>query len=183
MQQMPEIDPRRPIVEVMAKLGRETQLHMDEREHHFQVTDSVIIGISLVLIVLAVFNVYYVRVLYNDMDRIVVTMESMHANLKQVDVDMGKVADRVESFDRHIAYMGPITNHVVRVTAQLPAMEKNMQNMAENMGMIEKDMIELNHAVNTLNPSMTQITNNVHHMRRNVRQISRPMGALNPVLP
>ena len=35
-------DPRRAIVEVMARVGRETQYHLDERERHFRITDGVI---------------------------------------------------------------------------------------------------------------------------------------------
>ena len=32
-------DSRRGIVEVIARLGRETQLHLDERHRHFRITD------------------------------------------------------------------------------------------------------------------------------------------------
>jgi len=66
-------DPRRAVIEVIARLGRETQLHIDERYRHFRITDSVILIISLLLVILAVFNVYYVRVLYQDLNGIVRT--------------------------------------------------------------------------------------------------------------
>ena len=61
------LDPRTPIVQVMARLGRETQLHLDERHRNFKITDKVILVISLLLVLLASVNVYYVRVLYRDL--------------------------------------------------------------------------------------------------------------------
>jgi hypothetical protein len=177
------VDPRRPIVEVMARLGRETQLHLDERERHFKITDAVIIGISVVLIILAVFNVYYVRVLYKDLDGIVGNMESMLSSLNRVDEDMAIVADRIDAFDSHIAHMAPITSHVVSITTQLPRMHANMRSMAGNMALVEQDMAQLNQAIHSINPSMVRMTHNMGVMRYNVRQIARPMGAMNPILP
>jgi len=178
-----QVDPRRPIVEVMARLGRETQLHLDERERHFKITDAVIIGISVILIILAVFNVYYVRVLYKDLDGIVGNMESMLSSLNRVDADMAIVADRIDAFDRHIAHMGPITSNVVSITTQLPLMHANIDSMAGNMALIEQDMTQLSQAMHSITPSMAQMTRNMGVMRHNVRQISRPMGAMNPILP
>lgn len=179
----PELDPRRPIVEVMARLGRETQLHLDERERHFKITDGVIIGISVILIILAIFNVYYVRVLYTDLDKIVDNMELMLGNLERVDKDMVIVADHVDAFDKHITHMESITSHVTSVTTRLPPMRDNMQSMAVNMGVIEKDMVQLSQAVHSITPSMMQMTNNMAVMRHNVREIARPMGSMNPMMP
>ena len=179
----PELDPRRPIVEVMARLGRETQLHLDERERHFKITDGVTIGISVVLIILAIFNVYYVRVLYTDLDRIVGNMELMLDNLTEVDQDMAVVAERVDAFDRHIGHMTSISAHVASVTGQLPPMDQEMGAMAANMRLIEQDMVNLSHAVHSITPSMKQMTNNMAVMRHNVQQIARPMGSMNPMMP
>ena len=179
----PGVDPRRPIVEVMARLGRETQLHVDERERHFKITDGVIIAISVILIILAIFNVYYVRVLYTDLDRIVDNMELMLGNLNEVDEDMAMVADRVDAFDRHMKHMGSITSHVTSVTTRLPRMEANMQSMAANMAMVERDMVQLGRAVHSITPSMMQMTNNMAVMRHNVKEIAKPMGSMNPMMP
>ena len=183
MEMKPELDPRRPIVEVMARLGRETQLHLDERERHFKITDGVIIGISVILIVLAIFNVYYVRVLYTDLDRIVNNMDLMLGNLGKVDDDMSVIAERITAFDGHIRHMASITTHVTNVTGQLPGMNDNMRSMAANMALIERDMADLSLAVHSITPSMMQMTNNMAVMRYNVHEIARPMGSMNPIMP
>jgi hypothetical protein len=179
----PPLDPRRPIIEVMARIGRETQLTIDEREHHFKITDAVIATISILLIILAIFNVYFVRVLYHDLDNIVVTMESMTDKLTQVDDDMAAVADRVEAFERHLQHMTPITGRMQAVTMRLPKMREDMVSMALNMDYINQDMSLLRNAVGSITPSMVHMTRTISIMRHDVRQISKPMGSMNPVLP
>ena len=183
MDMPPELDPRRPIIEVMARIGRETQITLDEREQHFKITDAVIAAISILLIVLAVFNVYYVRVLYQDLGGIVDTMESMMNKLKRVDADMVTVADQVDAFDRHMQHMTSITKHVTAVSDRLPGMRKDMVDMALNMDLIHQDMSLLRGAVGSITPSMVQMTRTIGIMRHDVREISKPMGAMNPVLP
>ncbi len=179
----PELDPRRPIVEVMARIGRETQITLDEREHHFRITDTVIVVISILLVVLAVFNLYYVRVLYKDLDRIVGNMESMVTRLNRVDHDMGLVVGYVAAFETHMQQMTPITGHVVQMTGRLPSMREDMSLMAESMRLINQDMSLLRQAVGTITPNMMQMTGNIARMRQDVRLIADPMGAFNPVLP
>lgn len=183
MDMPPELDPRRPIVEVMARIGRATQLTLDEREQHFKITDTVIAAISVLLIVLAIFNIYYVRVLYSDLDNIVVTMESMMNKLNRVDDDMTVVADHVDSFDSHMKHMASITGHVTSVAGRLPKMREDMVSMALNMNLINQDMSLLRNAVGSITPNMLRMTRNIAYMRQDVRQISKPMGSLNPVLP
>jgi len=58
-----------------------------------------------------------------------------------------------------------------------------MSSMAGNMALVEQDMTELNQAIHSINPSMVRMTYNMGVMRYNVRQIARPMGAMNPILP
>lgn len=183
MDMPPELDPRRPIVEVMARIGRETQLTIDEREQHFKITDTVIAAISVLLIILGVFNIYFVRVLYDDLDNIVATMESMVTKLNRVDKDMVAIADRIDAFDQHMQHMAPITGHVTSVTGRLPRMREDMVSMALNMQLINRDMVMLRGAVGSITPSMVQMTGNISLMRRDVHQISKPMGSLNPIMP
>ena len=121
------VDPRKPIIQVMARLGRETQLHLDERHRHFKVTDKVIMIISLLLILLAFVNVYYVTVLYQDLNGIVGNMDSMYRNLSRVDRDMDVIAQRVQRFDQHIQRMTPITAHMAAITEVMPHLSRNMQ--------------------------------------------------------
>ncbi len=179
----PELDPRRPIIEVMARIGRETQITLDEREKHFKITDTVIVVVSVLLIILAVVNVYFVRVLYQDMGNIVDSMESMMGKLNQVDADMVVVANHVDSFSKHMRHMAPITRHVTSVTQRLPEMREDMASMALGMNLIHADMSLLRQAVGSITPSMVQMTQNISIMRHDVHDVARPMGSFNPILP
>lgn len=177
------IDPRSPIVEVMARLGRETQLHLDERHRHFKVTDKVILTISLLLIFLAVVNVYYVTVLYQDLNGIVANMDSMFRNLSRVDRDMNQIAGRVRSFERHMQRMEPITGHMTEITAVMPKLGEHMESIKTDMQGVEDNMRQMTGAMGGIANQMNQMTSGMGVMRHNVRQIAGPMGAMNPILP
>lgn len=179
----PADDPRRAIVEVMARLGRETQLHMDERYRHFKITDKVIIGISILLLVIAAFNVYNVWVLSRDLDGIVDNMYSMQQHLVKVDEDMTLIADTVELFDHHISYMHIISDNVGNLTASMPLVRQSMDSMTASMHQIDTDMSGMSHAMSEISLRMSHMTQGMAGMEYNVRQFSRPMGILNPIIP
>ena len=112
----PQDDPRRAIVEVMARLGRETQLHMDERHEHFKLTDKVIKRVSVLLLIVAVINVYLVWVLSRNLDGIVNNMDSMRTHLVDINEDMTYIATTVEQFDNHITYLHVIAENMGDIT-------------------------------------------------------------------
>lgn len=177
------VDPRAPIVQVMARLGRETQLHLDERHRHFRITDKVILLISILLVLLACINVYYVSVLYRDLDGIVTNMDSMYTNMERVEKDMHKIAGRVARFDRHIAHMSPIADDMAVMGELMPAIREDMDNMTGEIGLIDANMRHMTDAMGGIAGQMQQITGGMGVMRQNVTQMSGPMGALNPILP
>ena len=177
------IDPRRPIIEVMARLSRETQLHLDERHRYFRTTDAVISAISLLLVILAVFNVYYVRVLYTNMDGIVSNMDSMYTNLKRVDVDMELITDRFARLDDHIQHMRPIEGNMKSMAEVMPYIGSSMHSITGDMMTIERDMGALRQAMGSIDQRLFHMTGAMSGMRENVRQIAAPMGAMNPMFP
>ncbi len=176
-------DPRRAVIDVIARLGRETQLHLDERYRHFRITDGVIIAISLLLVILAVFNVYYVRVLYKDLDGIVANMESMYSHLADVDGNMGVITTRMAAFDQHMMHMEPIHGHMSALSETLPKVKGNMNEITANIGGIEQSMGFLSLGMRVIDERVHLMTPGVANMRENVWQISRPMGSINPFMP
>lgn len=176
-------DPRKPIVEVMARLGRETQLHLDERHRHFRVTDKVIFGISIFMAIIAVFNVYYVWVLSADMDGIVNNMESMHEQIVKVDGEMTLIAASIERYDSHIAYMNNITNNVGTMTAVMPIVRVSMDGMTDDMQAIEQNMRNMSDNMTGMSVQIDQMRHGMGGMGNSVRHISRPMGFMNNFMP
>ena len=176
-------DPRRAIVEVMAKLGRETQFHIDERHRHFQITDAVIIALSLVLVVLAVFNVYYVTVLYKDLTGTVNNMEAMYTKLKDVDDDMKVITARFSRFDDHIQHMTAINSDVVTLAETLPRVRGHMDAIAGNMTTIQSEMDLVRQAMGNVDQKLTVMGSGVMVMRGSSYQMSKPMGMMNSIMP
>ena len=176
-------DPRRAIVEVMARLGKETQLHLDERHRHFRITDAVIIIVSILLVILAVFNIYYVRVLYIDMDGIVNNMDSMYGNLVVVDTDMMAISHSVELFDGHIAHMAPIHDNIATLADSLPTVRYSMDIIKGDMNVIEQDMGLIGGAMGNMDQRIHQMRGGMAVMRENMRKMANPMGFMNPIMP
>jgi len=180
---MMQDDPRRAIVEVMARLGRETQLHMDERVEHFKITDTVIRRVSILLLVVAIVNVYLVWVLSRNMDGIVQNIDSMQERLIQVDRDMTEIAKTVEKFDSHITYMHIITSNIGSMTTNMPAIRQHTDGMTYSLQSINQDMSEMSHSIYGINLNMHNMSGGISGMQYNVRQFSKPMGVMNPIFP
>ncbi len=176
-------DPRRAIVEVMARLSKETQLHLDERYRHFRITDAVIIMVSFLLVVLAIFNIYYVRVLYKDLDGIVGNMDSMYVNLTIVDNDMTSISRSVELFDAHIGHMKPIHDNIATMAQTLPDMRSNMDLIKGDMNVIEQEMGLIGGTMGNMDQRIQQMLGGMSVMRENMRSMANPMGIMNPMLP
>ena len=176
-------DPRRAIVEVMARLGRETQFHIDERHRHFRITDAVIVAISVVLVVLAIFNVYYVRVLYKDLDVTVATMEAMYHKLRDVDDDMKVITQYFGTFEAHMKNIEPMDASMASLARTLPPMRGSMVEMASDMASIDNEMGLVQQAMGNMDQRMGQMGGGMAVMRANSWQMAKPMGMMNSILP
>lgn len=176
-------DPRRGIVEVMARLGQATQYHIDERYRHFQITDLVIYVTSALLVILAVFNIYYIRTLYNDLTGIVGNMDSMHERLKVTEQDMQAIAGQMATIDQKMQYMDPIHGHMVSLAKTMPHIRVDMHDIAADVGTIEREMGVLGQGMMVIDGRTREMLVPVSTMRENVRQFGGPMGAMNPFMP
>ncbi len=176
-------DPKRMFIEAVARLGRETQFHIDERYHHFYINKVVIVTILALLLVVAVVNVYLVRILYNDLTGIVGNMDSMRHNMQLVSGRMSHITDNIHAFEKHMRHMDHIYAHTGAMAELMPDIEVDMQDIADSIDSIESDMLGMSRGMNYINVRFTAMTQGVAVMRTNMRQISRPMGAMNPFLP
>lgn len=176
-------DPKRIVVEVVGRLGRETQLHLDERHEHFQLTNMVLLAVSILLAVVAVFNVYNIHVLYKDLSGIVNNMDSMHTNLKDINGNLTSITDKMELIETHMLHMDEINVQTRGLADSMPRLRKTMSRMTEGVDIIEQDMALLSGGMGNIDQRIGQMTGGVSVMRENVRQISRPMGFMNPIMP
>ena len=176
-------NPKKIMIEMVGRLGRETQLHLDEREHHFEVTDIVLRVMSLLMIVLAIFNVYYIHVLYQDLNGIVSSVDSMHTNLRDVKGSMTGITSTVKAMDQHMLHMDNINTHTGSIGVHMPQISATMRGISGEMFFIEQDMGILGAGMMNIDQRFGQMTNGVATMRENMYQISRPMSFMNPIMP
>jgi hypothetical protein len=176
-------DPRRAVIQVIARLGQETQLHLDERHRHFRITDWVIVVTSVLLMILAVFNAYYVRVLYEDLNGIVANMDSMYGHLRNVDDDMTVITQRMSAFDEHMEHMEPIHANMGALSRTMPNIRTNMGAMTRDMFGIEQSMGLVGEGMSVIDQRVYLMTGGVATMRHNVRQIVRPLGGMSSFFP
>ena len=177
------LDPKRIMCEVVGRLGRETQFHLDERHRHFHITNVVLIGLSVVLAIVAVFNFYYVQILYQDLNGIVNNMDSMHNNLKGIEKSMVSITGNVESFDRHMLNMDQIHENTTSLAGTMPRISQAMNTLSAEIGVIEQEMRLIQGGMINVDQRFGHMTSGVAVMRENVHQISGPMGFMNPFMP
>ena len=176
-------DPKRLLVEMVGRLGRITQMHLDERHHHFRINKLIVIFISVVLIVIAGFNIYYVRILWKDLNGIVDNMDSMHTNMQVVSGKMEHMTDNVNTFEHYMRYMDKINEHTAKMAGVLPKIGSSMHDMTEDIVQIEQDMQPMTQGMISIDQRFNQMSLGVASMRHHVREISRPMGSMNPFMP
>lgn len=168
-------DSKRVWIQVIARLGRETQFHLDERYRHFKITDGIIVVVSIFLAVLAIFNVYYVWVLSQNLNGIVSNMDSMHQNMQVIKEDMINITDRVSSFDRDMQHMDKITQNMGALSISMTSVSASMGGISGSMQTIDQDMHLLSRGMSNIDGRFVTMTNNVSVMRHNTRKIAEPM--------
>jgi len=174
---------KRMFIDMVGRLSWETQLHLDERQYHFQVNKMVILIISVLLVILGMVNVYYVAVLYDDLSGIVNNMDNMHANMTRVSKRMEHITGKVGEFDVNMQHMDNIAQSTEQMSVMMPS-------VAESMHQIETDVAGMNNNMNLMSIGMGHINERFGHMtqgvaimRYHVREVARPMGSMNQFIP
>jgi methyl-accepting chemotaxis protein len=168
-------DSRRVWIRAIGRLGRETQLHLDERHRHFRITDAVIISVSLVITIIAVFNVYYVYVLSQGFNNIVDNMESMHQNLIVVKNDMDSITDKIEVFTVHMEHMDTIERNMNTMTTSMGSITGSMTNITGSISGMEQEMALMSAGMSNIDQRTGSMAGSVSIMRENTRQMAKPM--------
>jgi len=176
-------DPKRLFVEMVARLSRETQLHIDERHHHLRITDTLVIGLSILLAVLAVVNVYFVHRLNNEFVGILNSMTDMNGSLTKVGNDMDLITQDVASFDAHMTRMDRISENTAEISVNMPTISRSMSKIGSEMRNIEGNMGLLSMGMTNVDARFGQMTGGVTNMRQSVNQMARPIGFMNNFVP
>ena len=168
-------DSRRVWIRVIGRLGRETQLHLDERHRHFRVTDAIIITVSLIIAIIAIFNVYYIYVLSQGFNGIVDNMDSMHEHLVVVNEDMVSITGKMEVFTGHMKHMDKIEQNMDTLTGFMTSVTGSMHNITGSIGLMDQEMGLMSASMSNIEHRSGSMAGSVSVMRENTRQMARPM--------
>lgn len=133
--------------------------------------------------ILAVFNVYYVRVLYVDLNGIVETMDTMDDHLRGINNDMNVITKKMDAFDMHMNHMEPIHANMGALSKTMPEIRGNMDAISKEMIGIEQSMGLIGEGMGVIDQRVFLMTGGVATMRQNVRLFAAPMGAWAPSFP
>jgi len=174
---------KRMFIDMVGRLSWETQLHLDERQHHFYINKIIVIIISVLLMILAGINVYYVAVLYEDLNGIVDNMDSMHGNMQKVSRRMIHITDNVKKFEHYMQRMDSIVRNTGEMAGMMPSISSSMHQMEADIAVMDADMARMAAGMSHVDKRFEHMTQGVAIMRVHVREIARPMGSLNPFMP
>jgi hypothetical protein len=174
---------KRMFIDMVGRLSWETQLHLDERQHHFYINKLIVLIISVILMILAGINVYYVAVLYEDLNGIVDNMDSMHGNMKKVSKRMVRITDNVKEFEHYMRRMDNIVHNTGEMASMMPSISSSMHQMEAEIAVMDQDMGQMATGMSHIDRRFERMTQGVTIMRVHVREIARPMGSLNPFMP
>ncbi|WP_456416860.1 translation initiation factor 2 [Thiolapillus sp.] len=179
---MPQ-EEKRLFVDMVGRLSWETQLHLDERHHHFYINKIFIIIVSVLLMILAAVNVYYVAVLYEDLNGIVDNMDSMHGNMQKVSSRMAHITDNVKEFEVYMRRMDNIIISTGAMATMMPSISASMGQMDKDIAVMNADMGKMANGMLHVDQRFKHMTQGVNVMRHHVREIAHPMGTMNPFMP
>lgn len=176
-------DPRRALIEVIQRLGRATQLHLDERHRHFRITDIVIITASILILGGAAFDIYHARLLYQDFNEIITDMYAIHDHLVGVDADMANITTNMKNFETHMVHMESIDERMKSMASTIPQIREHTRIIAGDMSSVQGHMGVVSQSMGILDSRVHAMTGGVSIMRNHVSQFARPASSIAPFMP
>lgn len=171
------------IYTTLSKLESTTYRHRSEREYHMRRTNIMVVITTFILFLIGSFNIYYIYHFYHDSLKIVENMGRINDTVVQVTLNMDQMTATMETFWENITLMEDIDSSTATIAATMPSVRNNMNGMLQNMSIINQDMGQMSNDMAVIDNRFSHVNSGVHYMKGNVRQISKPMGLMNPFMP
>ena len=165
------------------KLEHISDHHVKERRHHFRITNIYVGIISALILIIAVFNLYYIYDFYKETMNIINTIHALDDTVKIISDDMVQVTSTMAKFKSHMGNMQGIYADVSSMSDVMPLMENNMSGVKTDMGHLNQNMQEISSDMSMIDFHLKNMSGNVTHMEKNIHDMARPMGKFNSILP
>ncbi|MDQ7075543.1 MAG: hypothetical protein Q9O24_10440 [Gammaproteobacteria bacterium] len=167
----------------LTKLENEAERHRGARFYHMRRTNIWVRFVTIVTLVLTLFNVYYISNLYDHFLSIVDNVSSLNSKVVNISSDMISLTDTMQQFDNHLTVMPVIDDSVAAMAEYTVDMNASVADMLHDMETMNDDMDLIYTAIYGVNHNFGDMVQGIRLMSGNVRQMSRPMGFMNRFLP
>ncbi len=171
------------IAKTLVRLEHDAERHRGAHFYHVRRTDIYVKLVIALVVILGLFNIYYLSHSYDQMYNIVDDITDMNKKVIKVSTHMISLTDTMEKVNTHIDRMPLVSLSTKSISDRMPNINNSIHNMLLDMNSINHEMDKLTGSLDLLNANFNNITTGIDVMGGNVNQLSRPMGVLNNFLP
>jgi len=157
--------------------------HVKERRRHFRITNIIVAIISAFILIIAVFNLYYIYDFYKETMNIVTTIHDLDDTVKVISLSMDQVTVSMGNMKNDMTYMQGVYVDVSAMSDTMPLMQDNMAILRVDMGAMNQSMQQISTDMYAIDYHLKSMSGNVTQMEHNIYDMARPMGKFNDILP
>jgi len=165
------------------KLEHISDHHVKERRKHFRITNLVVYIVSVLLLLIAVVNMFYLYDFYTNTIRIINTTHQLDKTVVVISSNMKKIEQNMDKYTKHMASMEDVYKDVSSISSVMPEMQNSMSTLQYSMSDMNKIMAFVNRDVQLIDFHLKGMTNKVSNLGIDMYKIARPMGKFNGMLP
>ncbi len=161
--------------------------HIDEHNvaglKRRQITNLLIRGITIFLVILAVINLYLLVDLDRSMRAIVNSMDDMTTHFAAVSSEMVKVTEHTSNIGRHMDHLPSVEKSMEGINTEMTYMDRSIKAIDHNLSIVNGDLGVIDHTMLELNGRLYHLNQNVAFIRHDMNRISKPSRWMNNFLP
>ena len=161
--------------------------HIDEHNaaglKRREFTNLLIRGITIFLVLIAVFNLYLLVDLDRSMRQIVSSMDTMTAHFSAVSDEMVTVTDWTASIGSHMDKMPSVETSLAGINTDMAAMDETIMLIDQNLFAVNGDLGAIDINMAEMNGRLYQLNQNVSVIRYDMNRISKPARWMENFIP
>ncbi len=161
--------------------------HIDEHNEaglkRREITNLLIRGITLFLVILAFVNLYLLVDLDRSMRSIVLSMDEMTGHFSKVAEEMVEVTTHTSSIGEHMNHLPSVEQSMAGITVEMDYMDRSIKSIDYSLTSVNIDLGAIDGNMIELNGRLYNLNQNVGVIRYDMHKISKPARFMNNFLP
>ena len=147
------------------------------------ITNLLIRGITIMLIILAVVNLYLLLDLDRTMRAIVLSMDEMTGHFSAVSSEMVEVTTHTTNIGEHMNHLPSVEQSMAGINTEMGYMDHSIKSIDYNLTSVNSDLGAIDNNMIELNGRLYHLNYNVGFIRHDMHEISKPARFMNNFLP